>query len=194
MASWRTAFSKTIETLERQGYGALTESFEYEMQFQQLRLDLRWFPVFLKMQNCPQRLLELAEFEYLRAQVYSSDMGRPRTEPGLVALNPSAQFMEVHEALPELGREPGLYCLVKDGARFFEMELSLPQALLLDLLREDRKFTPEQLVAQAEIHPVKLPLGREDWIRTLETLIERGVVLSGAEVRAAAALEAVHPS
>jgi hypothetical protein len=182
MATWRAAFSKTLEALEKQGLGSLIRSFEFELQFQQLRLDLRWFPVFLKMQNCPRRLLELAEFEFLRSQVYTNEMGRPRLEPGLLALNPSAQFLEVHEPLPEIGRGPGLYCLVKEGGRFFEMELSLAQALLLDLLREDRKYSPEQLLQQAELHEVKLGLTREEWQRTLSSLIERGVIISGQEM------------
>lgn len=179
MADWRGAFSKTIEALHKHGLESYVSGFEYELHFHQLRLDLRWFPVFLKMQNCPARLLSLAEFEYLRAQVYGTEMGAPRIDQGLLALNPSAQFMEVHESLPELGRGPGLYCMVRANGRFFEMELSLPQALLLDLLREDRKFTREQLLKQAEIHEVRLPLSREEWSRTLTTLIERGVIAQG---------------
>lgn len=179
MTSWQGAFSKTIEALEKQGLGDLAGSFEYELQVQQLRLDLRWFPVFLKMQNCPQRLQELAEFEYLRAQAYTIDLGRPRVEPGLLALNPHAQFIEVHENLPEIGRGPGLYCLIKSGHRFFEMELSLPQALLLDLLREDRKYSREQLFEMADLHDVKLGLSREQWEQTLATLIDREVIVVG---------------
>lgn len=181
MVTWQSAFPKTIEALEKQGLATYVHSFEFELQVQQLRLDLRWFPVFLKMQNAPRRLLELAEFEYLRSLVYSSDFGRPVLDAGLLGLNPSAQFLEVHQPLPEINRGPGLYCLVKDGSRFFEMELSLAQALLLDLLREDRKYSLDQLLDQAELHEVKLRLSREDWQRTLGTLLERGVIVRGAE-------------
>ena len=181
MANWQVAFPKTIETLQRLGFASLVHSFEYELQFQQLRLDLRWFPVFLKMQNCPARLLELAEFEYLRAYVYSNDLGTPRVDAGLLALNPGAQFMEVNQNLPEINRERGLYCFIKEGSRFFEMQLSLAQALLLDLLREDRKYTVDQLLDQAELHQVKLPLTREEWRRTLASLEEKAVIVRGCD-------------
>ena len=177
MHNWQSAFPKTIETLIKQGLGKIVEGFEYELNFQQLRLDLRWFPVFLKMQNCPARILELAEFEYLRAQVKTQDLGRPRLEEGLLAVNPSAQFMEVRHHLPEINRAPGLFCLVKEGGRSFEMELSLPQALLLDLLREDRKYTAEQLLDQAQLHEVKIPLSLQEWRQTLMSLLETGVIL-----------------
>lgn len=181
MATWQTAFPKTIETLNRQGLVRYVKGFEFELESLHLSLDLRWFPVFLKMQNCPRRLLALAEFEYLRAQVYTSELGRPKLEIGIVSLNPSAQFIEVQDQLPEIGRGPGLYCLVKSNSRFFEMELSLPQALLLDLLKEDRKFTEEQLFEMANLHDVKLGLSKSHWIETLESLIDRGVVLIGEE-------------
>ena len=184
--TWRGAFTKTIEALAKQGLGDLVGSFEYELEVQQLRLDLRWFPVFLKMQNCPRRVQELAEFEYLRAQAYAMDMGPPRLDPGLITLNPQAQFVEVHEDLYEIGRGPGLYCMVKSGSRFFEMELSLQQALLLDLLREDRKYSREQLFDMAEIHEVKLGLSREQWAATLQTLLDRDVVVVGSSVTARA--------
>ncbi|MBX2996746.1 MAG: hypothetical protein KF681_18150 [Bdellovibrionaceae bacterium] len=186
--TWRGAFPKTIEALGKQNLSAMIESFEFELEVQQLRLDLRWFPVFLKMQNCPRRILELAEFEYLRTQAYAMDMGRPRLDPGMIALNPQAQFVEVHEDLPEIGRGPGLYCLVKSGARFFEMELSLAQALLLDLLREDRKYSSQQLFDMAEIHEVKLGLSRDQWASTLQTLLDRDVVVVGGQASAHATM------
>ena len=181
MANWQVAFPKTIETLSRLGFASLVESFEFELQFQQLRLDLRWFPVFLKMQNCPARLQELAEFEYLRAHVYSAEMGAPKVDPGLLALNPGAQFLEVNQGLPELNREKGLYCFIKEGSRFFEMQLSLAQALLLDLLKEDRKFSVDQLLEQAELHQVKLNLNREEWRRVLASLEERAIIVRGPD-------------
>lgn len=179
MDLWQNAFPKTLEALDKQGLSSYVQGFEFELKSLNLSADLRWFPVFLKMQNCPRRLLELAEFEYLRAQVYQFDYGPIKLDVNLVGLNPHAQFIEVNEDLPELGRAPGLYCLVKAGARFFEMELSLPQALILDLLKEDRKYSIDQLIDMAVIHQVKLGLSKEAWMSTISSLIERGVILKG---------------
>ena len=59
--TWRGAFTKTIEALAKQGLGDLVGSFEYELEVQQLRLDLRWFPVFLKMQNCFEKRIPMTK-------------------------------------------------------------------------------------------------------------------------------------
>jgi hypothetical protein len=177
MVAWKSAFSKTIEALTKSGLARFVDGFEYEIKANNLSADLRWFPVFLKMQSAPARLLEMAEFEYLRCQAFSADFGLPVLEYGVLALNPSAQFLEVRHQLSELQREPGLYCFVKSRGRFFEMQLSLEQALLLDLLHQERKYTRQQIVAEALEHPMKIKTDKSEWDQILASLIERGVVM-----------------
>lgn len=142
----------------------------------------RWFPAFLKIKSCPTYWLEIAEFEYLHFAARNVDFGAPRAFPKRVCLHPSAQFVELRHDHPELSRNRGLYCFVKKGPRFFELQLSLHQALILDLVQQDLVTSSEGLLGQAEdqmsnIAPAS-QLTLPHWRELIDQLVEIGILVN----------------
>lgn len=178
----RHIFPKTSELLDEARARHLKEHFQFAAKKDLLVLtdkdQSRWFPVFLKLQGVMQKILEVAEFEYIQHSVRSSEMGEPLLEPGLVKINPSVQFVELHHDQPKLGRLVGLYCFFKKSGAFYELQLALPQALILDLLQEGRKFTLQQLGAMAGEYKIGPQKSQNEWQEIIAHMIQIGLLVS----------------
>jgi hypothetical protein len=181
-AALNSIFPKTLEILHEKKISYLQDQFGKTLT-EQLMLPptadtSRWFPVFLKFQTVRQEILEVAEFEYLRHSVKTVDMGEVRTDSGQLTLNPSLQFVELHHEQPKLHRTRGLYCFFKSQERFLEFKLGIAQALLVDLLQEDRKYSPDQLVRMALTHKLGGSRSSEAWKKVIEEMLQLGILIT----------------
>lgn len=178
----RHIFPKTSELLDEARARHLKEHFQVAAKKDLLVLtdkdQSRWFPVFLKLQGVMQKILEVAEFEYIKHSVRSSEMGEPLLEPGLVKMNPSVQFVELHHDQPKLGRLVGLYCFFKKTGAFYEMQLALHQALILDLLQEGRKYSIQQLSEMASEYKVGPKKSQQEWQEIIAHMIHIGILVT----------------
>jgi hypothetical protein len=141
----------------------------------------RWFPVFLKLQGTRQQILEVAEFEYLKHTVKNLDLGEPTSEDGIIKLNPTVQFVELHHDQPKLGRLSGLYCFFKKTSDFFEFQLGIQQALILDFLQQERKYNLRQLIEMAKQHQLGARHTEQQWREIIEEMISIGLLLTPSE-------------
>jgi len=178
----RAIFPKTSELLDEARARHLKEHFRETAKKDLLVMtdqdQSRWFPVFLKLQGVVQSILEVAEFEYIKHSVRASDVGETRTDSGVVRMNPSVQFVELHHDQPKLGRLVGLYCFFKKGGAFYELQLGLSQALILDLLQEGRVFSEKQIVElamQCKMGPQK---SKEEWTDIISQMINMGILIA----------------
>jgi hypothetical protein len=174
-------FPKTLELLDESNSLHLREQFGVTATRDLLILSdkdqSRWFPVFLKLQGTRQQILEVAEFEYLKHTVRSLDFCDPIDEAGIIKLNPSVQFVELHYDQPKLGRLSGLYCFFKKTGGFFEFQLGIRQALVLDILQQERKYTVPQLIDMARLHKMGAGHSIEEWKDIVEDMISIGLLV-----------------
>ena len=175
-------FPKTIELLDEARTPHLKEQFQITAKKDLLVLadrdQSRWFPVFLKMQGVVQKILEVAEFEYIRHLVRQSECHKLVIEEGLIKMNPTIQFVELHYDQPKLGRKTGLYCFYKKDSGFFEFQIGLYQAIIFDLLQEERKYSIQQLVEMAAMvkhFPVK---STDEWMMEVQQMIQMGLLIT----------------
>lgn len=177
-----SVFPKTIELLEEARAPHLKDQFQVTVKKDLLVLadkdKSRWFPVFLKLQGVVQKILEVAEFEYIKHLVRTGEMFHPQIEPGLVKMNTSVQFVELHHDQPKLGRLVGLYCFFKKAGAFYEIQLSLHQAVIFDLLQEERKYSVSQLVHMAELNTIVPKLSKNEWEKTIQNMIQMGLLIT----------------
>ena len=176
----RSVFPKTLELLEEKRIAYLREQFGKTLK-DDLMITLtvdtsRWFPVFLKFQGVRSDVLEVAEFEYLRHTVKTVNMGKTKADPEEIKINPSIQFIELHHDQPKLSRTTGLYCFFKMGEAFCEFKLGISEALILDLLHQERKYNFAQLALAAIEHKQGMarPLG--EWENTISDMLRIGIL------------------
>ncbi len=185
VSALNTVFPKTIEILHEKKISYLQEQYKKTLQ-QQLMLSetadtSRWFPVFLKFQGIRPEILEVAEFEYLRHLVSGFDSDVVELKEGLLCLNSSAQFVELHHCQPKLNRDSGLYCFFKKQNELIEFKLNICQALVIDLLQEDRRFSLEQLSLQATTHKMGKLQSLAKWKETIFQMVQVGLLVSQAQ-------------
>jgi hypothetical protein len=177
----KVVFPKTLEILGESKLSHITEEFFTELKDQVSSVlmsnDSRWFPVFLKMRGLSDEILEVAEFEYLRYLVRTQDFGKLKNENGTIKLNPSIQFIHLKRAQPKIQRQVGLYCFFKTNASFYELQLALDQALILDLMQEERKYSFDQLMEMALLNSHGVQRSKEQWRATIAELIHLGVLI-----------------
>lgn len=189
----RTIFPKTLELLQDNSFVHIPEQFgrtvREELALPPAEDSSRWFPVFLKVRLVPQKILEVAEFEYLRHLVLSESFIEPKPMAGnaapapevsldlTVSLNASLQFVELHHSQRKLSRDSGLYCFFKCQGRFMEYQLGLAQALLVDLLHEERSYTARQLAESANQHPLGVAIPGAEWQEKISELIRLGILV-----------------
>ena len=209
---WQAVFPRSVEFLNQRGQGGLLVEFESELDAQGLFKDegagsnsggsisaesvsadsvsswtmcekARWFPAFLKIKSCPTYWLEIAEFEYLQFAARNLDFGSPQVFQSRPVLHPSAQFVELRHDHAELNRERGLYCFVKRGTRFLELQLSLRQALILDLVQQGLVVSAENLIEIAEDSLARIEPHAEvpasQWMELMDQLTEIGILVIG---------------
>jgi hypothetical protein len=183
--SLSSVFPKTLEILHEKRISYLQEQFGKTVA-EQLMLPpsadtSRWFPVFLKFQGVRPEVLEVAEFEYLRHSVKTIDMGGVHTDTGQLTLNPSLQFVELHHEQPKLNRSPGLYCFFKNQESFLEFKLGIAQALIVDLLQEERKYRFDQLVQMAMTHQLGATKTSQAWEKIIDEMLHLGILITREE-------------
>jgi len=142
----------------------------------------RWFPVFLKFQGVRPEVLEVAEFEYLRHLVRGWENGALILDEGQLRINPSVQFVELHHFQPKLHRESGLYCFFQVEDDLCEYRLNLKQALIIDLLQDERKYSLEQLALQAIGHRMGASQNLQAWKDTILEMLDLGILVSRARI------------
>jgi len=195
--SWQEIFPRSVEFLNQKGQSSLLVEFESELDSQNLfasvvepelisqdwtfREQARWFPAFLKIKSCPTYWLEIAEFEYLQFAAKNLDFGSPAFGARHVSLHPSAQFVELRHDHAELNRGRGLYCFVRKGAKFFELQLSIYQALILDLVQQGLVLSVDHLVSLSRHHFESMEnrsLNQPaDWRELVDQLGELGILV-----------------
>lgn len=177
----KVVFPKTLEILGENKLNHLTDEFFTELKDQVSSVlvanDSRWFPAFLKIRGMADEILEVAEFEYLRYLVRTQDFGMPVIEAGLIKLNSSIQFIQLKRNQPKIQRQDGLYCFFKKSSSFVELKLGLDQALILDILQEERKFNFSQLKNQAVLNDHGIRRTEKEWENTILELIRLGVLI-----------------
>ncbi len=190
--NWQEIFPRSVEFLNQRGQSNLLVEFETELEAQTFVAAssngvwpfyerARWFPAFLKIKSCPTYWLEIAEFEYLQFAAKNVDFGSPNPFPKRLCLHPSAQFVELRHDHSELNRTRGLYCFVKRVSRFFELQLSLHQALILDLVQQDFVQTKEALLSQVEDQMANISpsaqMSLSHWREIFDQLVEIGILV-----------------
>lgn len=116
----------------------------------------RYFVGYLRSKFPDQKdLISLVHWEWVHAwvqvQPFSFDyLG----EQDVVEINPSLQTVILAEDIPSLERKKGLYGVWYSSIdkKIVSSPLSLIQALFLDLLNEDRKYSKNQLQEMAETY------------------------------------------
>ncbi len=182
VSSLNIVFPKTIEILHEKKISYLQEQFRKTLHEQILvstDSDIpRWFPVFLKFQGIRPEILEVAEFEYLRHLVIQQEAAALRMDHGQLGLNSTLQFVELHHAQPKLNRERGLYCFFKKQEQLIEYKLSIQQALVVDLLHDERKYSLEQLALHAATHEMGRIQSLQKWKETVFEMLQLGILVS----------------
>lgn len=196
--SWQDVFPRSVEFLNQRGQSGLLVEFETELDAQSLLKEIegsadnsswtvrekaRWFPAFLKIKSCPTYWLEIAEYEYLQFAARNLDFGSPQLFESRPVLHPSAKFVELRHDHSELNRNRGLYCFVKRGTRFLEIQLSLRQALILDLVQQGLTVSVENLIEIAEDSLARIEPDAEvtmgQWMELVDQLSEIGILVTG---------------
>lgn len=136
----------------------------------------RYFVGFLR-QRFPQQLqiVDLAYWEWVHAWLEMQPFElNIKKEPGILALNPTLQIVPLLETNMVLEKSKGMYCFIfsPNDNRVVEKPLEAAEALLLDLLQEDRKYNPEQLVEMALLsEEMGVQLCKEAWQNTLHSML-----------------------
>lgn len=141
--------------------------------------DLRYFAGFIRQNFRDEaRLIEVAQWESIQLLLRDQDLSyRVNADAGTVILNPSYQVVILNSANPELARDQGLYIFVRNfSGKVIEHRLDSFEALLIDLVTEDRKYTPDQLLATIdEEREVPLP-STEERQKKFKSLIDADIL------------------
>lgn len=149
-------FPKTRESL---GVAAdrLRNEYLQNMEWSSWLLQDHWryFVGFLRQKFPGQAdILELAHWEWVQAWIEIQPFdGESVAEPGVLSLNPSLQIVTLSRANPVLKRDKGMYAFVYNSVNSIvgERPLDLIEALFIDLLQEDRKYSKKQLLEMASL-------------------------------------------
>ncbi|MEZ0391001.1 MAG: hypothetical protein ACAH59_02220 [Pseudobdellovibrionaceae bacterium] len=136
-------FPLTLSLLEAEESQRFQHEFEKDWGFERLH----FFPMLLKSHKCPQKILEVGDYEYLQFFLQSQTFSAVSSGPHL-QLNTSLQFFPLRSASEILGKEPGLYLLWKSAGQVQERKATFEEAQLLDRLREDQMLFEADLSSQ----------------------------------------------
>ncbi|QDK37639.1 hypothetical protein [Bdellovibrio sp. NC01] len=179
---FQRVFPKTAQTL---GLAAakVRDSYLAEMEWSSWLLQDHWryFVGYLR-QRFPQQkeLVDLAYWEWVQAwlEVQPFDL-HTNLEKGILTVNPSLQIVPLLENNSILGKMKGMYAFVysEKQEQVLEKPLTAAQALLLDLLQEDRKFSTEQLVEMASISEELQPnLNKTQWAEVVTDMLNSEIL------------------
>jgi hypothetical protein len=175
-------YPTTVRSLRRADQEDLIHQFENFLleDLSGVQEPARWLPLFLKTRSVPGRILQASEWEWAHFVCQVVDYGKRPLDPGQIHINVSMQFIELHEVVPDLRRDPGLYGIYMLGSRVYSRQFSLAEALILETLHEDRKFSKSQLIEAAKSEAESWPqLRPTDWQALLEELAKVGVLIEG---------------
>lgn len=166
----------------------MAEEYLQEMSWSSWLLQDHWryFAGFLR-QKFPanKELQELAQWEWVHAWLetqafQSSGLG----DLGQAVVNPSLQYISLSSAHALLGRTPGLYAFVfsEQSESIIEKNLDVYEAELLDLLLEDRKFNPLQIIEMlAQTSEVEPKLTQPQWEQKFKGLQDSAIIIEVTE-------------
>ena len=173
-------YPTTVRSLRRADQEDLIHQFENFLQvdLSGVAEPARWLPLYLKSRSVPGRILQASEWEWAHFVCQVVDYGKRPLDIGQIHINVSMQFIELHETVPDLQRDPGLYGIYAMSSRVYSKQISLAEALLLETLHEDRKFTREQLIGFAELEAEAWPqLKNTNWVDVVTELVRIGVLI-----------------
>lgn len=143
---------------------------EFPWQGPLLSDHFRYFPFFLKGQVGDPALYSLVQKEWLLAYLSYADFGLPQRDPGQLVIHPSLQTLALN---------PGvcLYYYDQNRNEVREHVAEILDAALLDLLLEDRKYSLDQLCAQAQILDPGSRFSEGEIRKRIHFLISKGILL-----------------
>lgn len=141
----------------------------------------RYFVGYLR-QKFPDRkeLIELAHWEWVQAWIEIQPFESSPSESARVILNSSLQIVSLHQDNGVLNRDKGMYAFVYSDRKTTVVERSLDvyEAQIIDLLQEDRKYSPEQLLQMALMSDEITPqLSSEEWQKKFLSLREDDILI-----------------
>ncbi|WP_413613400.1 hypothetical protein [Bdellovibrio sp. HCB-110] len=141
----------------------------------------RYFVGFLR-QKFPAKpeLMEVAHWEWVQAWIEIQPFDLGELEKNSVIVNPSLQIVSFSQESSVLKRDKGMYAFVysSEKATVVERPLDVYEAKIIDLLQEDRKYTPEQLVQMALLSDEITPqLSSMEWEKKYLSLCQDAILI-----------------
>ncbi|MBC7371903.1 MAG: hypothetical protein H7326_10080 [Bdellovibrionaceae bacterium] len=151
---------------------------EFPWQGPLLTDQLRYVPLFVKQQFQDSGLNLLAQKEWLWSYLHFADFGSVRTEPGRVTLNASLQTLHANVDAPTAGITRGLYIFYYDerSGKVLEHKMQVVDALVVDKLQDDRKYTLDQLIEQVLMMEIRDALSADELRKRVFFLIEQSIL------------------
>lgn len=139
----------------------------------------RWLPVFLKAQGAPAALTEICHWEWLHFSCRHLDWGSSKLDPGQIGIAPGVQIMNIDKAAERLSVSRGLHVIYQTGTSAQARPLTAAEAICLDILNEDRKFTFLQLREFVKFEGENIAeLKGTDWEKVIHQLKEEGILVT----------------
>ncbi len=158
---WSLHFPRTFELLDEQAESyiqAYLREMDLSAEHNLKDEDLRYFAGFVRQKSGHKLISEVARWEGALCLLKTLELEFVvRGDEGTVFLAPSLQTFPLTVGAEVLNKKPGLYGIIKQGSQVCDQLLGPFEALLIDLVQEDRKFTPEQLLQMAEFEGRELP-------------------------------------
>lgn len=184
-------FSKVFPLTEKAlGFSAVKvrDTYLQDMEWSSWLLQDHWryFVGFLRQRFPLQKqIVDLAYWEWVHAwlEMQPFDLN-VKAEAGIITVNPTLQIVPLLERNNVLDKEQGMYSFVFSPKKneVVEKPLSAAEALLLDLLQEDRKFSQGQLVEMALIsEEANVQLSKETWQDTVQAMLAAEILFLGAQ-------------
>lgn len=174
-------YPTTVLSLRRAACEDLIVQFEsfLDTELAGVNEPARWLPLYLKTRAVPPVILQASEWEWAHFICQAVDFGRRPLDPDQVHINSSMQFIELHDRVPDLGKEPGLYGIFRTRSGVQHRFFPLAEALIMESLHEDRKFTKQQLAEYAAMEAEEWPgLRGVPWSEVIDDMIRAGVLES----------------
>ncbi len=152
---------------------------EFPWQGPLLSGHFRYFPIFLKRTVHDSDLYLIAQKEWFWSYLSFADFGLPSHEQGRILLNPSLQSLYCTSKVEEVELTPGLTFFYYDYSlqRVREYKGDPWDAIVVDLLHEDRKYSLDQLIEQALMMKLEVSLSRQEWLKKFFYLKSEGILL-----------------
>lgn len=175
-------YPTTVKSLRRADQEDLIHQFESFLSEDLAGVSepARWLPLFLKTRSVPGLILQASEWEWAHFVCQVVDYGRRPLDLEQIHFHPSMQFIELHDMVPDLRREPGLYGIYFHAGRVLSRQFALTEALILESLHEPRKFSRKSLIEFVEEASLKWPqMSGVNWLQLIQELVQVGVLVEG---------------